>query len=96
MLRFDLSNTPLATSGEIAIAPNGNELFAILLALMSVERCSFKRLRGRTLVLNDKNLDAVAHAIHTRLPLFFQRYPGEHATRWFLTWLHGLTVSRWA
>ena len=69
MLAFDLSSTPLAISDEIGPVPTDCELCAILNALLVVERCSFQSLRHRALVLDDRNVEDVARATHSPIPL---------------------------
>ncbi len=94
MLAFDLTNTPLAASTELVVAPKDHELCGILNALLMVERSSFARLTGRQLRLHDGNLDEVAKVLHTCFPLLYQRAAGEHGIRASLAWLCGLSVTR--
>jgi hypothetical protein len=94
MLAFDLTNTPLAASTELVVAPKDYELCGILNALLVVERCSFSRLAGRQLRLHDGNLDEVARVLHRHFPLLYQRAAGECGVRASLAWLCGLSVAR--
>ncbi len=85
MIQFELTSTPLAEPPKRELVPDDCELFAILLALLSIERCSIRQLRSRVLALNEDNLEAVAHVVATRFPLLFQRAEGEAAIRASLT-----------
>lgn len=93
MLQFELTSTPFAENPSRELIPNDCELFAITLALLSVERCAVRQLRDRALTLEAGNLNAVANVVATRFPLLFQRAHGEAALRACLTWYVGLSVT---
>jgi hypothetical protein len=88
-----MSATPLAASTGLVAVPTDCELFAILLALLAAERCSYAALAERTLTLDNDNFERVTRVIGERFPLFFWRTPKGHDTRSRLAQLYGISVT---
>ena len=94
MIEYDLTATRLAQSDEPIPVPTEAELFAITVALLLMEGCSYSDLSSHAVSLSSRNYRRVAELIEERTPTLAREFGTPVELRKRLFQFVGLRIAR--